>query len=187
MASPDLKFDVNTELAARRTGMSFQRTRMSADRTLMSVIRTSLSLIGFGFTIAQVFQKLRDQDIITKAAAPRNFGLALVELGIVMLILGITYHVQFMLELRHLREVDAGRRARPWREPFSVVADADHGAHSLLVIGVESDRQHGVSRRAVRITRSSAQAWNDSSGPASPTLDHIGRLILGSKTGEGNA
>ena len=104
MASPDLKFDVNTELSSRRTGMSFQRTRMSADRTLMSVIRTALSLIGFGFTIAQVFQKLRDQDIITKAAAPRNFGLALVGLGIVMLIIGIVYHVQFMLGLRHLRE-----------------------------------------------------------------------------------
>src|SRR6516165_3626395 len=100
----DLKFDTSTELAARRTGMSFQRTRMSADQTLMSVIRTSLSLIGFGFTIAQVFQKLRDQDIITKAAAPRNFGLTLVGLGIVMLILGIVYHVQFMLGLRQLRE-----------------------------------------------------------------------------------
>jgi putative membrane protein len=104
MASPDLKFDVNTELARRRTGMSFQRTRMSADRTLMSVIRTSLSLIGFGFTIAQVFQKLRDQDVITKAAAPRNFGLALVGLGIVMLVLGIIYHIQFMIGLRHLRD-----------------------------------------------------------------------------------
>jgi putative membrane protein len=103
MASPEVKFDVNTELARRRTGMSFQRTRMSADRTLMSVIRTSLSLIGFGFTIAQVFQKLREQDIITKVAAPRNFGLALVGLGIVMLVLGIVYHVQFMIGLRHLR------------------------------------------------------------------------------------
>jgi putative membrane protein len=95
VASPDLKFDTNTELSSRR---------MSADRTLMSVIRTALSLIGFGFTIAQVFQKLREQDIITKAAAPRNFGLALVGLGIVMLVLGIAYHVQFMLGLRHLRE-----------------------------------------------------------------------------------
>jgi putative membrane protein len=104
MASPDLKFDVNTELSARRTGMSFQRTRMSADRTLMSVIRTSLSLIGFGFTIAQVFEKLRDQNVITRAAAPRNFGVALIALGIVMLVLGIVYHVQFMVGLRHLRE-----------------------------------------------------------------------------------
>jgi inner membrane protein YidH len=104
MASPDLKFDVNTELSARRTGMSFQRTRLSADRTLMSVIRTSLSLIGFGFTIAQVFEKLRDQNVITRAGAPRNFGLALIALGILMLLLGIGYHVQFMLGLRHLRE-----------------------------------------------------------------------------------
>jgi putative membrane protein len=104
MASPDLKFDTNTELASRRTGMSFQRTRLSADRTLMSVIRTSLSLIGFGFTIAQVFEKLREQDVITKVAAPRNFGVALVALGILMLVLGIVYHIQFMAGLRHLRE-----------------------------------------------------------------------------------
>jgi putative membrane protein len=104
MAPPELKFDVNTELAARRTGMAFQRTRLAEDRTLMAVIRTALSLIGFGFTIFQFFQRLREQDVITRAAAPRNFGLALVALGIVMLILGIAYHVQFMLGLRHLRE-----------------------------------------------------------------------------------
>ena len=54
--------------------MSFQRTRMSADRTLMSVIRTSLSLISFGFTIFQVFEKLRDAgNVIAHAAAPREF------------------------------------------------------------------------------------------------------------------
>ena len=104
MASPDLKFDTNTELAARRTGMAFQRTRLAEDRTLMAVIRTALSLIGFGFTIFQFFQRLREQDVITKAAAPRNFGVALVALGIVMLLLGIGYHVQFMLGLRRLRE-----------------------------------------------------------------------------------
>src|SRR6516164_9209037 len=98
------KLDVNTELASRRTGMSFQRTRMAADRTLMSVIRTSLSLIGFGFTIFQFFQRLREQDVITKAASARNFGLTLVALGILMLIFGIIYHIQFMLGLRQLRE-----------------------------------------------------------------------------------
>ncbi len=104
MAIPDLKFDVNTELAARRTGMAFQRTRLAEDRTLMAVIRTSLSLIGFGFTIFQFFQRLREQDVITRAAAPRHFGIALVGLGIVMLVLGLGYHVQFMLGLRRLRE-----------------------------------------------------------------------------------
>lgn len=100
-SSPD---DISVELSQRRTGMSFQRTRMSADRTLMSVIRTSLSLISFGFTIFQVFQKLRDQDVITHAGASRNFGIALVVLGIIMLIVGIIYHVQFMFGLRRERE-----------------------------------------------------------------------------------
>lgn len=94
---------ISVELASCRTGMSFQRTRMSADRTLMSVIRTSLSLIGFGFTIFQVFQKLYDAGILKRAQAPRNFGQALVMLGIAALVVGIVYHVRFMLELRRER------------------------------------------------------------------------------------
>jgi putative membrane protein len=100
-SSPDA---ISVELSSRRTGMSFQRTRMSADRTLMSVIRTSLSLISFGFTIFQVFEKLRDQNVITHAGAARNFGVTLVGLGIIMLIGGIVYHLQFMMHLRHQRD-----------------------------------------------------------------------------------
>jgi putative membrane protein len=96
---------VANELSSRRTGMSFQRTRLSADRTLMSVIRTSLSLISFGFTIFQVFQKLKDSAVLQGSAAPaRHFGVALVSLGIVMLVLGIIYQVQFMLGLREERK-----------------------------------------------------------------------------------
>src|SRR5215467_10350902 len=78
-----------TEMSMRRTGMSFQRTRMSADRTLMSVMRTSLSLIGFGFTLFQFFEKLKEAGTLTHAGAPRNFGISLVLLGIAMLVLGI--------------------------------------------------------------------------------------------------
>jgi putative membrane protein len=95
---------ISTELSERRTGMSFQRTRLSADRTLMSIIRTSLSLIGFGFTIFQFFQKLKDQSVLTGAAPARNFGLALVFLGVAMLVIGIIYHIRFMLGLRRERE-----------------------------------------------------------------------------------
>ncbi|WP_353643124.1 DUF202 domain-containing protein [Mesorhizobium sp. WSM2239] len=98
----DLSTD-RTDMSMRRTGMSFQRTRMSAERTLMSVIRTSLSLIGFGFTIYQVFEKLRDAGTITHAGAPLNFGITLVILGIIMLTVGILYHLQFMMGLRHER------------------------------------------------------------------------------------
>lgn len=92
--------DERTEMSKRRTGMSFQRTRLSADRTLMSVIRTSLSLISFGFTIYQVFEKLRTNHVFDSGEAPRNFGMSLLILGIVMLIVGIIYHLQLMLALR---------------------------------------------------------------------------------------
>ena len=95
---------VSVELSARRTGMSFQRTRMSADRTLMSIIRTALSLIGFGFTIFQAFSKLREAKMLAETSrAPQHFGTALVALGILMLTLGIVYHVQFMIGLRSER------------------------------------------------------------------------------------
>ena len=94
---------ISVELSSRRTGMSFQRTRMSADRTLMSIIRTSLSLISFGFTIFQVFEKLRDQNVVTHGAPARNFGVTLVALGILMLVGGIIYQVQFLLHLREER------------------------------------------------------------------------------------
>ncbi|HEY5802804.1 MAG TPA: DUF202 domain-containing protein [Lysobacter sp.] len=91
----------SVELSSRRTGMSFQRTRMSADRTLMSIIRTALSLISFGFTIFQVFQKMQESKILDSAGRePRNFGIALVVLGMVMLTLGIVYHINYMRELR---------------------------------------------------------------------------------------
>jgi putative membrane protein len=101
---------INTELSARRTGMSFQRTRMSADRTLMSTIRTSLSLIGFGFTIFQFFQKLQQANVVpVDSGTARSFGLSLVLLGVLMLVLGIFYHVRFMLQLRAQR--DEMRRA----------------------------------------------------------------------------
>jgi len=98
----DLSGD-RTEMSMRRTGMSIQRTRMSADRTLMSIIRTSLSLIGFGFTIYQAFEKLRETGAIRHAAAPRNFGLTLILLGVLLLIGGIWRHLQFAIELRNRR------------------------------------------------------------------------------------
>jgi putative membrane protein len=93
------------ELSMRQTGLSFQRTRMSADRTLMSVIRTALSLISFGFTIFQFFRHLEESEMLKGTArAPRNFGGALVWLGVGMLTVGIIYHLLFMRGLRHMRE-----------------------------------------------------------------------------------
>src|SRR4029078_8735913 len=101
--TPGAGISMSDELSRRRTGMSFQRTRLSADRTLMSVMRTSLSLISFGFTIYKGFQKGVEAGVLSRTVAARRFGAAVVALGIGMLILGIAYHVQFMLELRKTR------------------------------------------------------------------------------------
>jgi len=96
--------DASVELAARRTGMAFERTRLAADRTLMAAIRTSLSLISFGFTIFQVFHQLTFARAFADGRAPRDFGLALVALGLVMLMLGIAQHLRFMRTLRAERD-----------------------------------------------------------------------------------
>jgi putative membrane protein len=126
--------EISFELSSRNTGMALQRTRMSADRTLMSVIRTSLSLIGFGFTIAQLFEKLAESGTFKNGftEAPR-FGLALVVLGIMMLVLGIAYHAQFMLALRagRKRMVEDGliRGKSPFPPSLTLIT-------ALLLLGI---------------------------------------------------
>lgn len=87
--------DPAVELSSNRTAMSFERTAMSSDRTLMSVVRTSLSMISFGFTIYQVLRAINSKVLVDHLPvhAPRNFGLMLIILGVVMLALGIGNHV----------------------------------------------------------------------------------------------
>jgi putative membrane protein len=124
--------------SSRRTRLSFQRTRLSADRTLMSIVRTALSLIGFGFTIFQFFRYLRQSvgvtEALVRAEAARNFSLALVLVGVLMLVLGIGAHVQFMMELRrdHTELVQA-RLIPHDRFPYSVTLAV---ALVLLLIGL---------------------------------------------------
>jgi putative membrane protein len=98
--------DASTELASNRTSMSFERTRMSADRTLMSVIRTALSLISFGFTIYTFFNSVAEnlRPGINPGNAPRNFGLALIVLGIGFLLVGLINQEGVLRGLRTRRE-----------------------------------------------------------------------------------
>lgn len=127
--------DKRTELSMRRTGMSIQRTRLSADRTLMSIMRTSLSLIAFGFTLYEAFKKALDAGAIHSVQSPRNFGLSLIVLGILLLIGGIARHVQFAVELRGRRgemiedELIHGDSAYPYSVTF-------FGSVVLLLIGL---------------------------------------------------
>ena len=125
-------------LSSRRTRLSFQRTRMSADRTLMSIVRTALSLIGFGFTIYQFFRYLRQSagvsEAMVRSEAARNFSVALVIVGILMLVLGIIGHVRFMVELRGDHDQLVGARLIPHDQyPYSITLAT---ALLLLFIGL---------------------------------------------------
>jgi len=85
----------------------------------MSVLRAALSPITFGFTLFQFFSHLHDIDpalpcpALPWRQAPRNFGMALVALGVSMLALGIACHVDFLRHLRaaHARLTAAGSMA----------------------------------------------------------------------------
>jgi putative membrane protein len=119
----DIKGKSSGELEAlytsQRTGLAFQRTRLSADRTLMSVIRTSLALIGFGFTVFQFFQHIRQtHPNLPPNTAVRNFSLCLVALGVLMLILGIIYQINFMLQIRKERNAFIAERLLPAMDSY---------------------------------------------------------------------
>jgi len=90
----------------------------------MSIVRTALSLIGFGFTIFQFFHTLRSSDDtagLLRPEAPRNFGIALVVLGVLLLTLGIGGHVRFMLEFRKEHDTLVRERLIPHDSlPYSV-------------------------------------------------------------------
>ncbi len=95
----------SVELSSNRTSLSFERTRMSADRTLMSIVRTSLSLISFGFTIFEAFRQLQKSGAMPSiSSGPRNLGMALVSLGVLLLIMGIVSHMHFGRGLNSRRE-----------------------------------------------------------------------------------
>lgn len=67
----------------------------------MAWIRTSVSMIGFGFTIYKFFQYLLETNLTGRLThyAPRNFGIALVALGMLLLALAIAEYVLFLRDL----------------------------------------------------------------------------------------
>ena len=129
--------DAGTELASNRTALAFERTRIASDRTLMAMIRTSLSLISFGFTIFQfvgrVAEELGSPEVTQQSA--RNFGLALVLLGVGLLIAGLFTHYEFLTNLRvrrgRLHDLKLLRTAPQYRTSLTSVL-----ALLLLLVGL---------------------------------------------------
>ena len=67
--------------------MARMRTIYAADRTLLAWVRTTLSMISFGFTIYKFLQALYESKsaLIARPQGARNFGLALIILGLASL------------------------------------------------------------------------------------------------------
>ena len=110
------------------TLLALHRNFLAAERTLMAWIRTSISMIGFGFTLARVFQSLAEQHILVKG--PRGnvwsaeaVGMALISLGTLALIVAV---------LDHFREVK-WLRTRGLEARFSLPAAV---ASVLAILGV---------------------------------------------------
>jgi len=111
-----------------RNTLAMHRNFMAAERTLMAWIRTSISMIGFGFTLAKVFQSLAEQHILVRGPrgnvwTAEGVGTALISLGTFALIMAVIDHRR---EVRWLRT--RGLEAR-----FSLPAAV---ASVLAILGV---------------------------------------------------
>lgn len=90
-------------------------TQMSLQRTLMAGLRTGISLIGFGFTVAQFFERMQGKVPFAeqiRPEAPRNVGLTLIAAGVALIAL-------FLWQFRRMN-------AYLWDEPYHELAGV-HG------------------------------------------------------------
>jgi putative membrane protein len=70
------------------TILAVERTRVAYDRTMMAWIRTATSLLTFGFGIYKFFQIGAGHEVaVSHRVGPREFGLAMVTIGLVSLFL----------------------------------------------------------------------------------------------------
>jgi putative membrane protein len=111
------------------------RTVMALQRSLMAAVRTSTSLIGFGFTVAQFFQRMQsrvpEEFRLLGTNGPRDFGLILIAAGVISMVI---YTSLFDQTARYLRSAPfdeiAGRRA-------PALAGASYTiAFTVMLIGV---------------------------------------------------
>ena len=110
------------------------RTILALQRTLMASVRTSVSLIGFGFTVAQFFDKMRSKVPESMSGLgvniPRNLGLLLIGAGVVSLMMFLR---QYRSSVDHLESGDYAMIAtteKTLHRPTNVVA------FTVILIGI---------------------------------------------------
>jgi putative membrane protein len=95
------------------------RTQLGLQRTLMAAVRTSVSLIGFGFTVAQFFQRLQggatDDVRHLGPEVPRNLGLVLIAAGVISLAI---FTWQYRTATGYLRTGDFAAIAGVGKKPL---------------------------------------------------------------------
>jgi len=89
----------------RTTQLALQRSFLATERTLMAWIRTSISMIGFGFTLAKLFQSLAEANILIRGPAgavwtAEGVGLVLISLGTFALVIAVFDHHREMKQLQ---------------------------------------------------------------------------------------
>jgi putative membrane protein len=86
MDPPNGRFDVQPNASSH---FSWINTQLSLQRTLMAAVRTAVSLIGFGFTVAQFFERMQGRIVPggrpLDPTAPRDLGLLLISAGVLSL------------------------------------------------------------------------------------------------------
>jgi putative membrane protein len=114
---------------------AWMRTIMALQRTHMASVRTAVALIGFGFTVAEFFQRMVSNvpEGVRRMGpnGPRNFGLVLIATGVGSLLI---FTIQFNRAVHQLRS-----------GPFASLAVVDKTkltlpsfltAYTVLAIGV---------------------------------------------------
>ena len=75
------------------TRLAYERTYLAHERTLMGWVRTAIALISFGFTIAKVFEYLREKEgPRATLLGPRVVGIIMIAMGLVALALATMQH-----------------------------------------------------------------------------------------------
>jgi len=106
------------------------RTQLGLQRTLMAAVRTSVSLIGFGFTVAQFFQRVGAGDERFGVELPRNLGLVLIATGVVSLAVFTWAYRRASIYMRTQFAAIAGIGKRPMHNASYLAAFA------VMAIGV---------------------------------------------------
>lgn len=83
------------------TRLAYENIYLAHERTQMSWVQVVLALISFGFTIAKVFQALKDQQgQQASILGPRGVGILMIMIGLVALVLASIQHYRAIRWIR---------------------------------------------------------------------------------------